>query len=72
MTADPLAIIGAGAAGLAAAFGLRDSGVAVTLFEKSRGVSGRAATRRRTADGQTWRYDHGAQYVKAPEGSPAR
>ena len=66
-----LAIVGAGPAGLAAAHALRDADVRVTVFEKSRGVSGRAATRWR--DGEDlggrpfrWRYDHGAQYL-SPE-----
>lgn len=66
-----LAVIGAGAAGLAAAYGLRNSTLDVTVFEKSRGVSGRAATRRRTTAHGPWRYDHGANYVKTPEESPA-
>ncbi len=66
-----LAIVGAGAAGLGAAHALRDSDLAVTVFEKSRGVSGRAATRWRDAKDASgepfrWRYDHGAQYV-SPE-----
>jgi predicted NAD/FAD-dependent oxidoreductase len=38
---------------------LLDHGIAVTVFEKSRGVGGRMATRR-TAEGP--RFDHGAQY----------
>ncbi|MFN0097860.1 MAG: NAD(P)/FAD-dependent oxidoreductase [Gemmatimonadaceae bacterium] len=54
-----MAVIGAGLAGLAAARTLTDAGVSVTVFEKSRGVGGRAATRR---DG-TWAFDHGAQYA---------
>lgn len=59
-----LAIIGAGVAGLAAARALRASrpDIAITIFEKSRGLGGRAATRR--VAGCT--FDHGAQYVKAP------
>lgn len=59
-----LAIIGAGAAGLAAARALRQSrpGLRVTVYEKSRGLGGRAATRRR--EGYT--FDHGAQYFKTP------
>jgi renalase len=65
---SPVAVIGAGAAGLAAAWALRDE-AEVTVFEKGRGVSGRAATRRRTTDAGLWRYDHGAQYVKTPEGA---
>lgn len=55
-----LAIVGAGMSGLAAAWALRTSAIAVTVFEKSQGVSGRAATRR--AHGV--RYDHGANYFK--------
>ena len=55
-----IAIIGAGVSGLAAAHTLQDAGYTVTLFEKSRGVGGRAATRKR--DG--FIYDHGAQYIK--------
>jgi len=56
-----LAIVGAGAAGAAAAYALRDDPVDVTVFEKSRGVCGRAATRRKHG----CRYDHGANYVKS-------
>ena len=55
-----IAIIGAGVSGLAAAHTLQDAGYTVTLFEKSRGVGGRAATRKR--DG--FIYDHGAQYIR--------
>ena len=69
----PIAIVGAGAAGLAAAHAL---GRPVTVFEKSRGVSGRAATRWRDApgpDGEAarWRFDHGAQYVSPGPDSPS-
>lgn len=73
-----LAIIGAGPAGLAAAYALRDADVHAVVFEKSRGVSGRAATRWRDApapDGSPfrWRYDHGAQYLSpAPDSRAAR
>ena len=56
-----LAIVGAGAAGAAAAYALRGTDHGVTIFEKSRGVCGRAATRRK--HGCT--YDHGANYIKA-------
>ncbi|WP_435184437.1 NAD(P)/FAD-dependent oxidoreductase [Halobellus sp. EA9] len=55
-----LGVVGAGAAGAAAAYALRDADVAVTVFEKSGGVCGRAATRRR----DDCYYDHGANYVK--------
>jgi predicted NAD/FAD-dependent oxidoreductase len=61
---DSLAIVGGGAAGAAAAYRLRDSGRDVTVFEKSRGVCGRAATRRR--DG--CHYDYGANYVRPGDG----
>ena len=74
----PLAIVGAGAAGLAAAHALRSAepALAVTVFEKSRGVSGRAATRWRDAPDARgepfrWRYDHGAQYASPDAGSRA-
>jgi hypothetical protein len=53
-------VVGAGAAGAAATYALRDADATVTIIEKSGGVCGRAATRRR--DG--CRYDHGANYVK--------
>ena len=58
-----LGIIGAGAAGLAAARQLhqRQPTLAITIYEKSRGLGGRAATRRR--DGFV--FDHGAQYLTA-------
>jgi len=58
-----LCIVGAGAAGAGAAYALRDTAVDVTILEKSRGVGGRAATRRK--DG--CRYDHGANYLKEPD-----
>ncbi|MEL6287555.1 MAG: FAD-dependent oxidoreductase [Pseudomonadota bacterium] len=54
-------IIGAGVAGLAAARVLRDAGARVTILEKSRGIGGRLATRRR----EIAAYDHGAQYLTA-------
>jgi renalase len=59
-----IAIIGAGCSGLAAARELHDAGYAVTIFEQSREVGGRAATREQ----QGFTYDYGAQYVK--RGSP--
>ncbi|WP_137155098.1 FAD-dependent oxidoreductase [Rhizobium sp. FKL33] len=55
-----IAVIGAGLAGLTLASQLR--GVAdVTVFEKSRGLGGRMAERRRSG----YRFDHGAQYFTA-------
>ncbi|WP_420456156.1 NAD(P)/FAD-dependent oxidoreductase [Rubrivirga sp.] len=68
-----LAIVGAGPAGLAAAHALGDDARA-TVFEKSRGVSGRAATRWRDVPGPDgpvrWRFDHGAQYLGPDPDSP--
>ncbi len=54
-----VAVIGAGLSGLMVARTLVDQGLVVTVFEKSRGLGGRMATRR-TAEG--WQFDHGAQY----------
>lgn len=59
-----VAIIGAGMAGLAAARRLTQSGVKLTIFEKSRGLGGRVATRR--INGCI--LDHGAQIIK-PDGT---
>nr|WP_296750589.1 FAD-dependent oxidoreductase [Thioalkalivibrio sp.] len=56
-----IAIIGAGMAGLSAANRLREAGVDCTVFEKSRGLGGRMATRRVGA----LHFDHGAQYFTA-------
>jgi renalase len=63
--AAEVAIIGAGVGGLAAARALQRAGVTVQVFEKSRGVGGRAATRRvRLGKGEV-AVDHGAQYFTA-------
>jgi hypothetical protein len=56
--AQHIAIIGAGMAGIACARTLAQAGHRVTVFEKSRGVGGRMATRQ-TSFGS---FDHGAQY----------
>ena len=61
-----VAIIGAGMAGAACATGLRHAGAQVTLFDKSRQVGGRMATRRaRCTDAagieHEVSFDHGAQ-----------
>jgi predicted NAD/FAD-dependent oxidoreductase len=57
-----VAIIGGGISGLICARSLVDHGLEVVVFEKSRGVGGRMATRR-TEAGPT--FDHGAQYFTA-------
>ena len=57
---EQVAIVGAGAAGAGAAYALRETETAVTVLEKSRGVGGRAATRRKN----DCVYDHGANYTK--------
>ncbi len=56
-----VAIVGAGLSGLACARTLQDAGFRVQVFDKSRGVGGRLATRR-TDHGS---FDHGAQYFTA-------
>lgn len=56
-----IAIVGAGLAGLACAARLQAGGHTVTVYEKSRGVSGRMSTRRSELGG----FDHGAQYFTA-------
>lgn len=61
MQHKPIAIIGAGIAGLSCAVRLLAAGHAVEVIEKSRGAGGRAATRR----GEDWQCDHGAQYFTA-------
>ena len=55
-----IAIIGAGLLGLTAAHDLKEH-ANVTLYEKSRGVGGRLATRR----AEPFSFDHGAQFFKA-------
>jgi predicted NAD/FAD-dependent oxidoreductase len=54
-----VAVIGAGMSGLACARSLVEAGYDVTIFEKSRGLGGRIATRRTT---EGYAFDHGAQY----------
>ncbi|MWV63900.1 NAD(P)-binding protein [Halorubrum sp. JWXQ-INN 858] len=58
-----LCVVGAGVAGAGVAYALRDDDVDVTVLEKSRGVGGRAATRRKHG----CRYDHGANYLKSTD-----
>ncbi len=57
-----VAVIGAGMAGLSCARHLNEHGFQTTIFEKSRGLGGRLATRR-TDDG--FAFDHGAQFLTA-------
>lgn len=64
MPAKPdVLIVGAGLAGLALAHDLQGRGLGVRVLDKSRGVSGRAATRR-TPPSEA-RLDHGARYFTA-------
>jgi hypothetical protein len=60
---DHVAIVGAGGAGLTAAYQLRDEPVETTIFEKSDVLTGRAATR---AHGPVV-YDYGANYLKSDD-----
>ncbi len=60
--APSVAVVGAGLAGLTCARRLAAGGLAVRVFEKSRGLGGRLATRRSRAG---WHFDHGAQFVTA-------
>lgn len=56
-----VAVIGAGMAGLSCAAALAAAGRCVSIFDKSRGVGGRMATRR----SEQAAFDHGAQYFTA-------
>jgi hypothetical protein len=65
-----VAVVGAGIAGATCAASLQQAGLNVTLFDKSRGVGGRLATRRvqwTGADGvgHSAEFDHGAQTIAA-------
>lgn len=61
----PVAIIGAGLAGLSSAQALVQAGHQVHVFDKSRGPSGRMSTRRAEDHAGPWQCDHGAQYFTA-------
>ena len=63
-----VAVVGAGLAGLAAARELRADGHEVVVFEKSRGLGGRLASRR--AEGTV--LDHGSPVLTAPSGTALR
>jgi hypothetical protein len=58
---QPIAIIGAGLAGVSCALQLQSVGHPVVVYEKSRGAAGRMSTRR----SNDWQADHGAQYFTA-------
>lgn len=65
-----VAIVGAGLSAASCAHSLRGVGADVVVFEKSRGVGGRMATRRAPwtdADGvdKAAEFDHGAQFISA-------
>ena len=65
-TIRDVAIIGAGISGLSAAKRIQEAGRDVVVVEKSRGLGGRAATRRMTvAAGGEIPVDHGAQFFTA-------
>jgi renalase len=68
MQAKRIAVVGAGLSGLAAAFRLGEVGFEVSVLEKSRGLSGRAASRTRHG----CRYDIGANYFKVESNELAR
>lgn len=65
MNRGPVAIIGAGFAGLACAAALADAGVEAVVFDKARGPGGRASTRRVATVAGEAAFDHGAQYATA-------
>ena len=65
MTQPLVAIIGAGLCGLRLSRQLNNAGISTTLFDKSRGVSGRVATRRADVEGHTLRFDHGTPSLTA-------
>ena len=62
---QPVAVIGAGLAGLSCAQALLQAGHTVHVFDKSRGPSGRMSTRRAEDQSGPWQCDHGAQYFTA-------
>ena len=58
-------VIGAGMTGISCARQLHATGLDVVVLDKGRGIGGRMATRRADINGQTIRFDHGAQYLTA-------
>ena len=67
MTEPHVAIVGAGLTGLQIARQLSKAEISNTLFDKSRGVSGRLATRRAEVEGHTLRFDHGTPSLTASQ-----
>jgi hypothetical protein len=63
VSATPIAIVGAGMAGLACALRLGGAGQPARIFDKGSAPGGRIATRRREDSS----FDHGAQYFTARE-----
>jgi renalase len=62
-----VAIIGAGLTGLSIARRFVEAGIESQLFDKSRGVSGRMATRRLEMNELTLRFDHGSPFLTPPQ-----
>ena len=62
-----VAIIGAGLTGLSIARRLTEAGIETPLFDKSRGVGGRVATRRLERSGLNLRFDHGIPFLTSPQ-----
>ena len=69
MDAVDVAIVGAGAAGLAAGQRLRGAGLSTLILEAGPRVGGRARTTRPAALGGAW-LDEGAQWLHAPDRNP--
>ena len=69
MDAVDVAIVGAGAGGLAAAQRLREAGLSTLVLEAADRVGGRARTTRPAALRGAW-LDEGAQWLHAPERNP--
>lgn len=64
-----IAVIGAGISGLSCAQALKHAGLRVNVYEKSRGLGGRLATRRPFGRDHALGVDHGAPYVQADQPS---
>ena len=72
MTQAHVAIVGAGLSGLQIARRLTSAGMSTRLFDKSRGVSGRIATRRIEIEGHTLRFDHGTPSLTESQAAQTR